>query len=70
MPVLSPSEDQRIQFFTFFDSYRSSIERNETGSPIVQNMPDQFVYVDIGQGSPADDTGDKVSLEVLLAPDG
>ena len=52
---------------THYDSYRPSIEREEVGSPITQNMPDRFAYVDIGNGVPDDGTGEMKTLNDLIA---
>lgn len=67
VPVRSDGDDSGRQFMTYYDSFRPSIEREEVGSPITQNMPDRFAYVDIGNGVPDDGTGEKATLSDLLS---
>ena len=67
VPVRSDGDGSGRQFMTYYDSYRPSIEREEVGSPITQNMPDRFAYVDIGNGVPDDGTGEMTALSGLLA---
>lgn len=66
VPVAFKDSPHGVQLMSFFDSYRPSIDREEIGSPITQNMPDRFAYVDIGRGVPEDGTGEITSLSKLL----
>lgn len=66
LPVRSGADATGRQFISYFDNYRPSIDRNEPGSPVTQNMPDRFAYVDVGFGVPEDGSGEGVTLKELL----